>query len=177
MNTYLNRKYKLFYPSNASAKRQTNLQGDSWSSWNQMKRDRSGVWEEERDGKARAGLHLRAKPLFWWVSFSPKALGLKKGRMMETALVNCQLTPFFNEFPRSLWLSYPGDSGRVSVNSSWACQSRKMGVRFLINENNNYVQTKEREKAKSFHVTLNKEELRPYLNYALAPQCEMVMQN
>lgn len=26
---------------------------------------------------------------------------------METALVNCQITPFFNEFPRSLWLVTP----------------------------------------------------------------------
>lgn len=97
--------------------------------------------------------------------------------MIENALVNCQLTPFFNEFPRSLWLSYPGDSGRVSVNSSGGCQNRKIGVHFLINENNNYVQIKGKREAKSFHVTLNKEELRPYLNYALAPQCEMVMQN
>lgn len=142
-------KCTLFYFPNASAKRQTNLQGDSWiGGGNQVRRDKSGVWKEESNGKASTGLLLRAKLLFWWVSSSPKLLSLKRGRMMETALVNCQLTPFFNEFPRSLWLSYPGDSGRVSVNSSWGCQHRKMGVHFLINENNNYVQMKAKRESK-----------------------------
>lgn len=126
----------------------TDILKESRFSWNQIRRDKSGVWEEASDGKASAGLLLRAKLLFWWVSYSPKPLSLKKGRMMETALANCQLTPFFNEFSRSLWLSYPGDSGRVSVNSSWGCQNRKMGVHFLINENNNYVQMKAKRESK-----------------------------
>lgn len=176
-NTYLNRICTLFYFSNANAERHTNLQRDSWSIWNQVKRDKSGVWEVESDGKASTGLLLRAKLLFWWVSFSPKLLSLKKGRMMETAVVNCQLTPFFNEFLRSLWLSYPGDSGRVSINSSWGCQNKNKGSIFWLMKIIIMYRWKQREKAKCFHVTLNKEELRPYLNYALALQCEMVMQN
>ena len=66
------------------------------------------------------------------------------------------------------FLSTPAETVRIG----------KKGVRFLINENNNYVQMKaEKRKPRASAFTLNKEELRPYLNYALAPQCEMVMQN
>lgn len=146
-NKHHNRKCTLGYFFKAPVKSRTNRQKETIQLKPNKRRQIRGLGRGER-WQNSAGLLLRAKLLFWWVSFSPKSLSLKKGRMMETTLVNCQLTPFFNEFSRSLWLSYPGDSGRVSVNSSWGCQNRKMGVHFLINENNNYVQMKAKRESK-----------------------------
>lgn len=124
-NSMLTKKCTLCFFVNAHAKKHTYKEGLPPGSKKRESRFKSVVWEEKV--MAQPGRYPLQKAAFLKSKLCSEQLALKGWRRIDASLVNCQLTPFFNELPRSLWLSYPGDSGRVSFNSSWDCQNRKKG--------------------------------------------------
>lgn len=63
-NKYLCRKCTLYYISKANAKKHTHLQGDNWSSWNQVRKSKSWIWEEKSGGQSWFGFTSQGKTTF-----------------------------------------------------------------------------------------------------------------
>lgn len=102
--------------------------------------------------------------------------GWHMGGMLCVASSNCEVTPSSNEFPKSLQqVSLVAQVG-IHWSPAGAVIIRGWGSNFWLMK----IIIMSRwwgGRGRCFHVSLNKEELRPYLNYALTLQCEMVMQN
>lgn len=124
-STSTKKKYTLCFFVNAHAKSTHTKRDCHGYNWKQESRFQAVVWEEK--AMVQPGRSPQQKAAFLKSKLFSGLLALKGWRRIDDSLVNCRLTPFFNELPRSLWLSYPGDSGRVSFNSSWDCQNRKKG--------------------------------------------------
>lgn len=157
-------------------KAHTSSKGGNWSSWNQVRKSKSWIWEEKSGGQSWYSLTSQGKTTFLMVSFFSKTPLLKKGKDDETALFNCQLTPLFNEFPRDLWLSYLVTQVGFPSTPAEAVRIGKWGSIFWLMKIIIMYRWKQREKAKSFHVTLNKEELGLILTMHWHCNAEMVMQ-
>lgn len=115
----------VYFFVNAPAKSTHTKRDCHGYNWKQVSGFHSVVWEEK--AMVQSGRSPQQKAAFLKSKLCSGLLALKDWRRRDASVVNCRLTPFFNELPTSLWLSYPGDSGRVSFNSSWDCQNRKKG--------------------------------------------------
>lgn len=63
-NKYIRRSCTLCCISRASAKKHTHLQGGNWSSWNQVRKSKSRIWEEKSGGQSWYRLTSQGKTTF-----------------------------------------------------------------------------------------------------------------